>query len=95
MDSDNLSLDASSGSDIVVSGKCGSVSADSSSGADIEARKLTCKRGSLDASSGSDIEITVTEKVTADVSSGADIDVWGDPGDRNVDKSSGGGVSFK
>lgn len=69
------SVDASSGSDISVSGvKASNFAIDASSGANIEISG-TCSAISADASSGSDIEAEdlVCQTGSADVSSGADI----------------------
>ncbi len=95
IDAVHIALESSSGSDLNASGKCDSLTADSSSGSDIDARGLHCRIGAAEASSGSDITIHVSEGVIAEVSSGADVDVYGEPAERNVDKSSGGSVSFK
>ena len=90
-----VEIETSSGSDASVSGTCATVRADASSGSDIEARDLICQNGEADASSGSDIAIHVTGSVNADVSSGADVDVYGSPTDVTTDKSSGGSVSIR
>lgn len=88
-------LETSSGSDLTASGICDTVRADSSSGSDIEAKDLVCASGRAEASSGSDIAIHVTGKVTADVSSGADVTVYGGPTETDIDKSSGGDVNIR
>ncbi|MEO1642477.1 MAG: head GIN domain-containing protein [Pseudomonadota bacterium] len=88
-------LETSSGSDLTASGTCDTVRADASSGSDIEAGQLVCANGSAEASSGSDITVHVTGKMTADVSSGADIMVRGGPTETDIDKSSGGDVTIR
>lgn len=88
-------LETSSGSDLTASGTCTEVRADSSSGSDINAGDLVCTNGRAEASSGSDITIHVTGRVSADVSSGADINVRGGPTDVDTDKSSGGSVNIR
>ncbi|MCK0159964.1 head GIN domain-containing protein [Allomuricauda sp. F6463D] len=74
--SENLELDASSGSDLQVEVVAGEVSADASSGADI---KVSGEADALfaDASSGSDIKAQdlMVKRCNADASSGADISV--------------------
>lgn len=95
VDGGTVSIETSSGSDASVSGTCNMVRADSSSGSDIEARDLICLNGDAEASSGSDISIHVTGRLQADVSSGADVDVYGSPTDVTTDKSSGGSVSIR
>lgn len=88
-------LETSSGSDLTASGTCAEVRADSSSGSDINAGDLVCTNGRAEASSGSDITIHVTGRLSADVSSGADINVRGGPTDVDTDKSSGGSVNIR
>ena len=48
------------------------------------------------ASSGADVDVTdvTSERLELDASSGGDIEVSGNPADRDVDTSSGGDVSF-
>jgi hypothetical protein len=88
-------LESSSGSDLTISGTCNEVRADSSSGSDINAGNLVCTNGRAEASSGSDITIHVTGRVSADVSSGADVNVRGGPTEVDTDKSSGGSVNIR
>ena len=88
-------LETSSGSDLTASGTCELVRADASSGSDINAGKLVCADGRAEASSGSDITVHVTGKMTADVSSGADVNVRGNPTETEIDKSSGGDVNIR
>ena len=95
IDANTVSVDVSSGADADLSGTCDRISADSSSGASADAKDLVCRTGSADGSSGSSVSINVSESVTADVSSGASVRVYGNPEQRNVDKSSGGSVRFK
>lgn len=95
VDAVTVYLDSSSGSDLNVSGKCTTVRAESSSGSDIEAGDLVCQSGRAEASSGSDITIHTTERVSADVSSGADVNVRGGPTEVDTDKSSGGSVNIR
>lgn len=87
-------LESSSGSDVTVSGTCKDIRAESSSGSDIVAKALQCETGRAEASSGSDIAIYVSTSVIADVSSGADVDVYGSPTEVDTDKSSGGSVNL-
>lgn len=91
---DNIKLDASSGSDLVVSLTASSVDASSSSGADIKISGET-EDLSADASSGADIDARnlKTKNCDADASSGAGIRV--DVSERLVaDASSGGDITY-
>ncbi|MDG1827503.1 MAG: DUF2807 domain-containing protein [Henriciella sp.] len=95
IDAVTVYLDSSSGSDLDASGKCTTVVAESSSGSDIDAGDLICRDGRAEASSCSDITIHTTDSVSADVSSGADVNVRGGPTDVDTDKSSGGSVNIR
>lgn len=92
INSESVSLDASSGADLRVSGRCGSVSASASSGSDIHAEALRCESGSADVSSGADIRVFASGRLDADASSGGGVIVHGNPGLGDVDLSSGGSV---
>ncbi|MHA6297785.1 head GIN domain-containing protein [Devosia sp. CAU 1758] len=85
---------ASSGSDIDVSGTAETVNLDASSGSGIDAENLRAEMGNLQASSGANISAHLAEQVRAQASSSADIDVSGNPRQRDVDASSGGDISF-
>ena len=91
---ENLTISASSGSDVEATGQAGHIRFDASSGSNIDAEGLNAATAELNASSGSDIAATVTRSVKAEASSGADIDISGNPGDRDTDTSSGGDISF-
>jgi hypothetical protein len=90
-----LEADNSSGSDISLSGKTGKLIIESSSGSDVNAEKLNSETCSVSASSGSDVKVSVSKKIDAHASSGSDITVNGNPIERDIEKSSGGGVTFK
>ena len=84
---------ASSGSDLTATGVSGgTISLDSSSGADLRVSG-TCASFTADASSGSDIDARNLrcENGAVDVSSGADARVYAS-GRLDIDASSGGGV---
>lgn len=95
VDAGGLILASSSGSDLKVSGTSASVNASSSSGSEIMAKDLRASKATLSASSGSDIYITVTDELNANANSGADIKVYGNPGNKNINESSGGDISLK
>ena len=66
-----------------------------SSGSEIDAGALAAQTGELQASSGSDISVSLRDEVRAEASSGADIDISGNPTRRDVDASSGGDIAFE
>lgn len=91
----SLQVESSSGADLDVSGTAESIDANASSGADIDAADLVAARARANASSGAGISINATDSVTAEASSGGDIEVHGNPTERDVDASSGGDVNFE
>lgn len=89
-----LIASASSGSDISIDGKAQRADLNASSGSDIDAEDLVAGEAQVEASSGANIDIHVTDAVRAHASSGGDIEILGDPRQRDVDASSGGEVKF-
>jgi hypothetical protein len=87
-------LSASSGSDIEIDGTADAVEADASSGSDIDADGLVAGNAVAEASSGADISVHATARIRAEASSGGNIEVRGNPAERDVDTSSGGDVNF-
>jgi hypothetical protein len=92
---EKLSLESSSGSDANLSGKAKYFKADASSGSDINASELKTKICEVEVSSGSDASVNVSDQLVARASSGGDITYSGDPQDKDIHKSSGGGVQHK
>lgn len=89
-----LNVDGSSGGDIDLSGSAESLEVDGSSGANIKSMEMQSKTCNAGASSGANLKIYVAEKIIAKASSGGNIKVSGNPKERNIEKSSGGNVSF-
>ena len=75
---DEAEADCSSGADIRITGTANLLYADASSGSDIKARDLMVQRCHANASSGAGISVNVSESLTADASSGADIRYTGE-----------------
>ena len=92
---DEITGDCSSSGSIRLKGETKKCRLDVSSGGDVWAKDLISQQVWADASSGGNITITVLETLRADVSSGADIDFYGDPGNIRIDESSGGDVDHK
>ena len=89
-----VTASASSGADITLSGAAEAIEADASSGADINAENLTAKTATAQVSSGAGISLRASQAITAEASSGGDIEVYGNPATRDIDASSGGDISF-
>lgn len=95
IESDDLELTVSSGAVLKADGTCDFVKANSSSGASMSAKGLSCKEGDLGASSGSGMKISISDSVEASASSGAGISVYGEPRSKDINSSSGGRVRIK
>lgn len=88
-------INASSGSDVEIAGSADTIEASASSGSDIDADDLRAKTARVEASSGANVSVQASTGITASASSGGDIEVSGNPATRDVDESSGGGISFE
>jgi len=93
LEANQLRVESSSGSDVTLNGKALVAEVRATSGSDITAGDLEIRKCSAQASSGSDIGIKVTEELTADASSGGDINYSGNPKVKNIKESSGGDVT--
>lgn len=90
---EELSIDASSGSRLAVSGGCNEIDIDASSGASINARELEAKSVAVDASSGANIDVYAAMNFKGDASSGANVDVYGAAQVFESDTSSGARIA--
>lgn len=75
----DVEIDASSGANIDISGRANMLYVDGSSGANIDAKDLQSKTCDADASSGSNVSVNVSDRLTADATSGGNIAYAGDP----------------
>ena len=90
---EELSIDASSGSRLAVSGGCNEIDIDASSGASINARELEAKSVAVDASSGANIDVYAAMNFKGDASSGANVNVYGASQVFESDTSSGARIA--
>ena len=89
----DLIAKTSSGADMEISGKASSLNADASSGSELDAKELLVINCSAEASSGAGITVNVKEKLETRVSSGGDIDYYGNPLSVDSNKSHSGSVN--
>jgi hypothetical protein len=82
----------SSGADLEVSGKASSLNADASSGSELDAKELLVINCNAESSSGAEVTVNVKEKLETNVSSGGDINYYGNPVSVNSNKSHSGSV---
>ena len=90
--SQELAIKSSSGSEVEVSGKASSLKADASSGSEIDAEKLLVVNCNAEASSGAEVTVNVKDKLETRVSSGGNVNYYGNPVSVNSNKSSSGSV---
>lgn len=93
--SENVEASASSGSNIRLEGNTSAFTGKATSGSNIKAEELTSVTCEAKASGGANIWITAKNNFSGDVSSGANIFLYGNPGNTNIEKSSGGNIINK
>ena len=84
---------SSSGADLKVSGKASSLNADASSGSELDAKELLVLNCNAEASSGAEVTVNVQDKLETHVSSGGEINYYGNPVSVNSNKSHSGSVN--
>jgi hypothetical protein len=89
----DLTAETSSGAHSTISGTASSVSTEASSGSHLDADDLQTDIASANASSGARIELFVNKELSASASSGGHIHYKGSAVIKDIDTSSGGGVS--
>lgn len=89
----HLTARTSSGSEMKVSGKASTLNADASSGSELDAKELLVLNCTAEASSGAEVTVNVKENLETNVSSGGDINFYGDPISVNSNKSHSGSVN--
>ncbi len=94
IDTPILDVDISTGASARLSGVCGEVEYDASTGASLRAASLVCERVEADASTGASLSVHATEAADASASMGASIRVEGNPASRHSRSSMGGSVGF-
>ncbi len=88
----DLTAKTSSGADLRVKGKASSLIADASSGSEINAKDLLVISCNAEASSGAEVTVNVKEQLETHVSSGGDINYYGNPVSVNSNESHSGSV---
>lgn len=91
----SFEVNASSGGNVSLSGPCTTVTAEASSGAEVDAAELRCVSATGQASSGGEVDLYASESAKGSASSGGDVTFRGAPKTQDVSKSSGGSVEFK
>ncbi|MDP3735853.1 MAG: DUF2807 domain-containing protein [Hyphomonadaceae bacterium] len=76
---EDLTVEASAGVSMNLSGTCRALDVQASAGAAIDASDLKCATADVQASAGAKIDVSATEKVSGSASAGAVIDISGNP----------------
>src|SRR5690606_25508062 len=88
-----LTAKTSSGADMEITGKASTLNADASSGSELDAKELLTLTCNAEASSGGEISVNVKEKLKTRVSSGGDINYYGNPLSVDSNNSHSGSVN--
>ena len=95
LEADILVLDASSGASIKANGKCGSLKIVANSGGSADGQNVTCEKVAANASSGGSVSASASLEAHSHTSRGGSVDIYGNPQQREQNKSmSGGSTSF-
>lgn len=95
LDANTVETISTSGSDIEVSGIANHHISSATSGSSIDAYDLHSKNVTASVTSGANINVYATESITANATSGGDIDYKGNPKQVNKKSSSGGDITAK
>jgi hypothetical protein len=87
-------LEANSGASITATGTTETLELIAGSGADIDTTGIQASDVAFDAASGANVKLWASRTVTGEASSGADVDIEGNPERVNVDTSSGANVDY-
>lgn len=89
IESDELNIHASGGSDVDISGKAARLTIEASGGSDFKGYDLSTDICNVEASGGSDVYITVNKELSAKASGGSDVHYKGNGLIRDINTSSG------
>ena len=87
-----VDVSTSSGSNIKLMGNATSFTGKASSGSNLKAEKLITKNCTSSVSSGANLWITAKDNFNGHASSGGNLFYYGDPKEKNIEKSSGGNI---
>ncbi len=88
----SVEVEVSSGARVEAGGSTTDLTLDMSSGSSYKGYDLSAKNATIEGSSGASAQISVSNSLEADVSSGASVKYRGNPSNRDIEKSSGGSV---
>lgn len=89
-----LSADVSTGAEVTMSGTCGSLALDLSTGGVLQARDLVCQSVDIDSSTGGEARVYASDSAQVRASTGAAVRIFGSPTHRDTRSSMGGEIRF-
>lgn len=94
IDATALSVDVSTGAEVTMSGTCGALALDLSTGGVLRARDLVCQSVDIDSSTGGEARVFASDSARARASTGASVRIFGSPTHRDTRSSMGGEIRF-
>ena len=92
VETDDLNIGASGGSDVNISGRTTNLKVDLSGGSDFKGYDLSSETCYAEGSGGSDIQVRVTKELNVNTSGGSDVYYKGSPSIKDLKTSGGGSV---
>ena len=92
VDAERFDLEVSTGAYAQVTGRCGYLDAEVSTGGALRARGLQCETVTAEASTGGAGDVFASQRVDAEASTGGDLDIFGSPASHSRETSLGGSV---
>ncbi len=90
----NITAKLDSGTEVKLSGRCQTLTADVLTGSILSAADMVCRSANVVASIGSSVEAHATEKVDLTAGDGSLIDISGNPKMRSVNADGGSSIGF-
>lgn len=90
----SLEVELSGASEARIDGEVGALRANLSGASELKARACQVRKATLELSGASEGELVVLDSLEANCSGASELDVWGDPGQRNVESSGASDVNL-
>lgn len=95
IDVDNLTVKVNSGGELTVAGKSENQNVMANSGGKYFGKELDSKSATINANAGGNAEVNVKDSVNATTRAGGEIDIFGNPENKQTKKILGGIISFQ
>jgi hypothetical protein len=91
----STTIAASGGATVNLSGRSGTLSVDASGGAHVLTETVSATDATVAASGDAEVEVDVSQSLSASLSGGSQLRVWGQPRTRRVDSSGGATIQYQ